>query len=60
MKLTTKELIKLKTKLALEGSGAKGRLANKLGIKASQLTLILDTSKCPDKASKELIKYINS
>lgn len=60
MKLTTKELIKLKTKLALEGSGSKGKLAELLEMHQSQITLLLDTGKCPERSYNKLVKYLNS
>ena len=58
MKLTEKEIIKLKTKLALDGAGSKTRLAKELGCYTSQITLILDTNKCPTKYYKKLRRYM--
>jgi len=54
MNLTKKQLTKLKTKLALEGTGAKGRLAEQLDLHSSQITLLLNTGYCPDHASDSL------
>ena len=41
MKLTSKQLTKLKTKLALDGSGSKKRLAETLNLHQSQITFLL-------------------
>ena len=55
-----KEQIKaLKIKLALEGTGAKSRLANKLNLFESQITLILAGGKIPEHCKKKLEKWLN-
>ena len=58
-KLTAKELTKLKTKLALEGVGAKGRLADELGIYGTQVSLLLNTGSYPGRIEDKLKSYIN-
>jgi hypothetical protein len=59
MKLTSKQLTKLKTKLALDGSGSKKRLAETLNLHQSQITFLLDTGKAPVDAMPKIINYLN-
>jgi len=58
MKLTEKQLKKLKTKLALNGTGAKKRLAELLNCEPSQLTYVIKTGECPERFDKTIKSYI--
>lgn len=58
MNLTKKQLTKLKTKLALEGTGAKSKLAESLNLYNGQITKMLTDGICPNHASYKLIEYL--
>ena len=58
MKLTEKQLKKLKTNLALDGTGSKKKLANKLGCNASYVTYILNTGLVSKKMDDVILNYI--
>lgn len=58
MKLTEKQITRLITLLALEGSGAKGKLAKKMKCHPSQLSYIIKTGSCPKKHDKTITDYI--
>ena len=60
MKLTDKQKEKMLLKLAKAGSGAKTKLSDELGCFGSQITLIIDTGKCPKKYSEKLRKWLSN
>jgi hypothetical protein len=60
MKLEPKQLKALKVKLALEGTGAKKRLALALGCKDPQLSYILATGLVSKTLETGIINYLNS
>jgi len=58
MVLNKEEIKQLKIKLAMEGTGSKGKLADKLDLYTSQITLMCKTGFVPEHASKKLKRYI--
>ncbi len=58
MQLTSKQITKLKTRLALEGTGAKSRLADELDLHNSQITLICKTGIVPRHCENKLKEYL--
>jgi hypothetical protein len=59
MILNEEQIIKLKTKLALSGVGAKGKLAKKLNLHNSQITLMCDSGFVPKHAIIKLNKWLS-
>lgn len=60
MKLTDKELLKLKTKLMLDGYGSKMRLSLELKCEESQISRTLREGTYPKRCATKLKKYLNS
>lgn len=58
MKLTEKQLKRLKTKLALDGTGSKKKLAEKLRCNASYVTYILNTGLVSSAMDDVILDYI--
>jgi len=58
MNLTAKEVNKIKIKLALEGTGSKGRMALNVGCANCQITKLLNTGFIPDKFSDKVKMYL--
>lgn len=59
MKLTSKQIQKLKTKLALAGTGSRGKLAKTLNLHGSQITLACKTGFVPEHAKKGMREWLN-
>ena len=58
MILSKKQIEKLKIRLALDGTGAKSKLANKLDLHSSQITLMCKTGFVPIHCEKSLHAYL--